>query len=44
MVIVRLDGCIEYRSPIPFSVGVSFRSRISLGDGTGNGPVISVRP
>ena len=44
MGIVRLDGCAEYRWPLLFCPGSSFRSRISLGDGTGNGPMISLRP
>jgi len=39
-----LDGCTEYRWPLLFCPGSSFRSRISLGDGTGNGPMISLRP
>src|SRR6516165_8865340 len=30
MGIVRLDGCTEYRWPLPFYLGSSFRSRISL--------------
>jgi hypothetical protein len=44
MGIVRLDGCAEYRWPLLFCPGSSFRSRLSLGDGTGNGPMISLRP
>src|ERR1700719_1199390 len=44
MAIVRLDGCTEYRWPLLFCPGSSFRSRLSLGDGTGNGPMISLRP
>jgi len=44
MEIVRLDGCTEYRWPLLFCPGSSFRSRLSLGDGTGNGPMISLRP
>jgi hypothetical protein len=44
MGIVRLDGCVEYRWPLLFCPGSSFRSRISLGDGTGNGPMSSLRP
>jgi hypothetical protein len=39
-----LDGCTEYRWPLLFCPGSSFRSRISIGDGTGNGPMISLRP
>jgi len=39
-----LDGCAEYRWPLLFCPASSFRSRISLGDGTGNGPMISLRP
>ena len=38
-----MDGCTEYRWPLLFCPGSSFRSRISLGDGTGNGPMISLR-
>jgi hypothetical protein len=44
MGIVRLDGCSEYRWPLLFCPGSSFRSRLSLSDGTGNGPMISLRP
>src|SRR5208282_246622 len=44
MGIVWLDGCTEYRWPLLFCPGSSFRSRLSLGDGTGNGPMISLRP
>src|SRR5262245_12288422 len=44
MGIVQLDGCTEYRWPLLFCPGSSFRSPISLGDGTGNGPMISRRP
>src|SRR5450432_3354027 len=44
MEIVLLDGCTEYRWPLLFCPGSSFRSRLSLGDGTGNGPMISLRP
>ncbi len=39
-----MDGCTEYRWPLLFYPGSSFRSRTSLGDGTGNGPMISLRP
>jgi hypothetical protein len=39
-----LDGCTEYRWPLLFCPGSSFRSRLSLGDGTGNGLMISLRP
>jgi hypothetical protein len=41
---VRLDGCTEYRWPLLFCPGSSFRSLLSLGDRTGNGPMISLRP
>ena len=34
----------EYRWPLLFCPGSSFRSRLSLGGGTGNGPMISLRP
>ena len=44
MEIVRLDGCADYRWPLLFCPGSSFRSRRSLGAGTGNGPMISLRP
>src|ERR1700678_3865849 len=44
MEIVRLDGCTKYTWPLPFCPGSSFRSRLSLGGGTGNGPMISLRP
>src|SRR5271166_2560283 len=44
MGIVRLDGCTEYRWPLLFCPGSSFRSLLSLGDGTGNGPMISLTP
>ena len=44
MEIVRLDGCTEYRWPLLFCPGSSFRSLLSLGDGMGNGPMISLRP
>src|SRR5271166_3452494 len=43
MKIVWLDGCAEYGWPLPFCPGSSFRSRLSLGGGTGNGPMISLR-
>jgi hypothetical protein len=39
-----LDGCAEYRWPLLFCPGSSFRSRLSRGDGTGNGPMNSLRP
>jgi len=39
-----LDGCTEYRWPLLFCPGSSFRSRLSRGDGTGNGPMLSLRP
>ena len=34
----------KYRWPLLFCSGSSFRSRLSLGGGTGNGPMISLRP
>ena len=34
----------KYRWPLLFCPGSSFRSRLSLGGGTGNGPMISLRP
>src|SRR5689334_11912693 len=34
----------EYRWPLRFGPGSSFRSRLSLAGGTGNGPRISLRP
>jgi hypothetical protein len=39
-----LGGFTWYRWPLLFCPGSLFRSRISLGDGTGNGPMISLRP
>ena len=33
-----------HRWPLLFCPGSSFRSRLSLGGGTGNGPMISLRP
>jgi len=44
MEIVRLDACTEYWWPLLFCPGSSFRSLLSLGGGTGNGPMISLRP